>query len=449
MNNIVLVFAVFSLFIFAAPYVYAEDVYIQIDELPSWADYAANVMYESTQAWQNANPGLTFYKVELHSDADFAVQWVKEFGVEHVGYAYGNQFIEVGLGDSNCGNQWNPYSERYISHIMKHEIGHIFGFEHDENDPDSIMYPIALNLEYGLVEEEYRLTEGYGQFVPFCTIKDVTSYEFSISTTDEIFGFEYYIVPSYAEFEKWVEGESFQYYSDSDCFGEGYLGFSGTCEGVSKNSGIIVIMDQELTTPLETITVQKLENPDIAHSKSYLSSKSSENRISAFGDEYEQPGVESEDRISAFGDEYEQPGVESESTSLVQENKIRELNQEIISLEFLIKQLEQENKQLEQDLSSENNSQKDFTLASFVDPKKDPQYYIDRYNNEADYKEWFNENYPSYLTIYEAVGKRQPVPDWIKTNAKWWSEGKISEDVFINGIKYLIEERIVNIDQDK
>ncbi len=42
-------------------------------------------------------------------------------------------------------------------------------------------------------------------------------------------------------------------------------------------------------------------------------------------------------------------------------------------------------------------------IASFVDPTKDPQYYIDRYNNEPAYKEWFDTNFPD-LTIYEAVG---------------------------------------------
>jgi len=42
-------------------------------------------------------------------------------------------------------------------------------------------------------------------------------------------------------------------------------------------------------------------------------------------------------------------------------------------------------------------------IASFVDTTKDPQHYIDRYNNELAYKEWFDANYPD-LTIYEAVG---------------------------------------------
>ena len=44
------------------------------------------------------------------------------------------------------------------------------------------------------------------------------------------------------------------------------------------------------------------------------------------------------------------------------------------------------------------------TIASFVDSDKDPQYYVDRYNNEASYKEWFEKNYPQYDSIYDAVG---------------------------------------------
>jgi len=46
-------------------------------------------------------------------------------------------------------------------------------------------------------------------------------------------------------------------------------------------------------------------------------------------------------------------------------------------------------------------------ILDFVDLDRDPQYYIDRYNNEATYKEWFDKNYPDY-TIEEAVGLGLP-----------------------------------------
>ena len=51
---------------------------------------------------------------------------------------------------------------------------------------------------------------------------------------------------------------------------------------------------------------------------------------------------------------------------------------------------------------------KETGIASFVVPKKDPQYYVDRYNNEPNYKDWFDKNYPEYSSIYEAVGLEEP-----------------------------------------
>ena len=40
---------------------------------------------------------------------------------------------------------------------------------------------------------------------------------------------------------------------------------------------------------------------------------------------------------------------------------------------------------------------------------------------------------------------KPPVPDWIKSNAKWWSEGGISDETFTNGIGYLISEKIIEV----
>jgi len=81
---------------------------------------------------------------------------------------------------------------------------------------------------------------------------------------------------------------------------------------------------------------------------------------------------------------------------------------------------------------------------SFVDESKDPQSYVDRYNNEEGYKTWFDENYSDY-TIEEAVGITTPIPDWIKNTAIWWADGAISEDEFLKGIEFLVEKRILNV----
>ena len=50
----------------------------------------------------------------------------------------------------------------------------------------------------------------------------------------------------------------------------------------------------------------------------------------------------------------------------------------------------------------------DSAIASFVDQSKDPQSYVDRYNNEESYKKWFDDNYSQYSSIYQAVGLEEP-----------------------------------------
>ncbi|MCE9651502.1 MAG: hypothetical protein K8Q89_00320, partial [Nitrosarchaeum sp.] len=42
---------------------------------------------------------------------------------------------------------------------------------------------------------------------------------------------------------------------------------------------------------------------------------------------------------------------------------------------------------------------------------KDPQSYVDRYNNEPTYKKWFDTNFPQYSSIYEAVGLVEPTKE--------------------------------------
>lgn len=41
----------------------------------------------------------------------------------------------------------------------------------------------------------------------------------------------------------------------------------------------------------------------------------------------------------------------------------------------------------------------------------------------------------------------ESIPDWIKNNARWWSEKQIDDSDFVNGIEYLIKEGIIRIPQ--
>jgi hypothetical protein len=37
------------------------------------------------------------------------------------------------------------------------------------------------------------------------------------------------------------------------------------------------------------------------------------------------------------------------------------------------------------------------------------------------------------------------IPDWVKNNAKWWSDGTIGDKDFINGIQFLVSQGIIRV----
>jgi phosphonate transport system substrate-binding protein len=40
------------------------------------------------------------------------------------------------------------------------------------------------------------------------------------------------------------------------------------------------------------------------------------------------------------------------------------------------------------------------------------------------------------------------VPDWIKSNAGWWSDGTLDDETFLNGIKYLVENGVIDVSSE-
>ena len=56
------------------------------------------------------------------------------------------------------------------------------------------------------------------------------------------------------------------------------------------------------------------------------------------------------------------------------------------------------------------------------------------------------------LTVIGFVGFLVPAsavdtsaPEWVKNNAMWWAEGKISEQEYLNSVEFLIEKEIIMI----
>lgn len=50
--------------------------------------------------------------------------------------------------------------------------------------------------------------------------------------------------------------------------------------------------------------------------------------------------------------------------------------------------------------------------------------------------------YDMYL---KAAGAAYSIPDWVKKTAGWWSERKVSDGEFVNGLTYMIKNKIIQV----
>ena len=55
----------------------------------------------------------------------------------------------------------------------------------------------------------------------------------------------------------------------------------------------------------------------------------------------------------------------------------------------------------------------------------------------------------NYEIQSQTISPSKSVPDWIKNNASWWSDNLIDDIDFINGLQYLIKQKIIKIDNKK
>ena len=86
------------------------------------------------------------------------------------------------------------------------------------------------------------------------------------------------------------------------------------------------------------------------------------------------------------------------------------------------------------------------SVSDFPSIDRPPQYYIDRYNSEQSYKDWFDSQFPND-SIYNILGYKNPVsvPDWIRNNAEWWAIGEINDSTFVSGIEFMLENNIIRV----
>ena len=214
---------------------YSNYVHFQ----PEWNIYPKNLIVNVSAIWERQIIQSESEKSDISKHGakqrQNTLQYVNDKPVVAVQYDY-----------RDCESQWFHYAKTGLDFIGNHI--ELFG----ENRS-------IKNTAYSDESQEQKLHEGFAQFIPICTSKESTNYEYTISINDNRIGFDAYFVPSHVQQENYfASSENFEYYAHEGCHVTNHQKFSGTCE-VSKDAGLLIIIPDELSRPMTKISVKMTE----------------------------------------------------------------------------------------------------------------------------------------------------------------------------------------------
>ncbi len=217
---------------------YSNYVHFQ----PEWKSYPRNLIVDVSASWERQIVSGEEQKAEISKHGAKERKNILQ-------YTNGKPVVAVQYDYMDCQSQWFHYAKVGLDFFDKQFK--LFTGYHNQPIHNSA-YPDYL--------QKIKLQNGFAQFVPICTSKDLTNYDYTVSINDDTIGFDVYFVPS--ENQKWNYFEdlkNFEYYSEQDCFGQNFQKFSGTCKGVDKDGGLLVVIPDDLSRPMTKILIKLTE----------------------------------------------------------------------------------------------------------------------------------------------------------------------------------------------
>ena len=140
-----------------------------IEPLPWYAaegvDDAVDDIVDSLKGWEHH--GAQVLQSLEKDDADIYVRWIRDYGGHTLGQAIHQSVIHVGLGSTNCNDEWQAFDAATVKKILWHEFGHAFGYRHSD-DPNNVMYPTTETRFVVEREVSQHLAAGYAQAFRLC-----------------------------------------------------------------------------------------------------------------------------------------------------------------------------------------------------------------------------------------------------------------------------------------
>ena len=249
--SIIFVNAFFGHLIFASEtqeVVNKYSVYVHL--LSEWESESKNIIFHVTNSWHKSDKTSNVNQV---FDAES-----KEYNTNQLHELNGKSYVELKHEFSDCQEEWQPMLYRKAVDTVRHEIEYVQG-QQLHSDPNVSVYPDIENKNYDNFEQQSKIPYGFAHFFPICTLKNITSYDYSVKTDNKDLGFDVYFVSSSLQREYFADSK-FDYYDESGCYGKNKQSYSGTCNNIGKNSGLLVIFPDNLKPWTTKVVINLYEN---------------------------------------------------------------------------------------------------------------------------------------------------------------------------------------------
>ena len=212
---------------------------------PDWKSYPGNLIFDITNIWNRTDVGPPLVENESQRGA--------RTNVNDLQYLDGKPYLEVQYDYIDCNYQWIHYARSGLD-ALGSKLDYLAGKQLDSDHHSALFSLIPVSDRYDSETSSY-----YSQFIPICTSKDTTTFDYGIRIDDDSKGFDVYFVPSINERSDYHNNrDDFTYYAG--CSGLGYNSYSGTCRDVDKHSGLVVVIPDTLDKPLTKISVKLKEH---------------------------------------------------------------------------------------------------------------------------------------------------------------------------------------------
>lgn len=221
--------------------IHKYSVYVHFP--PEWLSHQSNLLFDVTVIWNNVDDSEGIYYEQLSTSP------LDAHNYNQVQYIANRSFVELKHGFNDCSSNWQPILYRYVIDSIRNQFEMIQG-AYIAGHPYMLVYPDVAS------SKQHDISSGFVQFIPICSSTPSASYQYSLTTNNDDVSFDVFFVDDVSVYQKFIENPGpIDHYTDDGCFGTSYTSFSGQCNDVSKDSGLLIWVPDDLRGALTKFTV--------------------------------------------------------------------------------------------------------------------------------------------------------------------------------------------------